>query len=146
MESILNGMTTSDTRLVNTGVAMVWGWWLHLAWQLQIKHSLSFFISRVYHSYFCHGMNGGKWAHWGSGVWHNWYSLIKWFDLWPGFQQCNMNIKFLTEYKYEYIRKRKYHRMRMSNIFISRQLTEYEYWIYSCLATWPNKNIEYICF
>ena len=47
--------------------------------------------------------------------------------------QCKTNIKFLTEH--EYIRKRKYYRIRISNIFISRQLPEYEYRIYSCMAT-----------
>ena len=68
--------------------------------------------------------------------------LLPYFSI----EQCNTNIKFLTEYEYEYIPKRKYHRIRISNIFISRQLTEYEYRIYSCVATWPNTNIEYICF
>ena len=34
--------------------------------------------------------------------------------------QCNMNIKFLTEY--EYIHERKYHQIQISNIFILRQL------------------------
>ena len=32
----------------------------------------------------------------------------------------------------------------MSNIFVPPNLTEYEYQIYSFLATWPNTNIEYI--
>ena len=36
------------------------------------------------------------------------------------------------------------HQIRISNIFVIRQLTEYEYRIYSFLATWPNTNIEYI--
>ena len=36
-----------------------------------------------------------------------------------GDQQCNTNIKFLTEYKYEYIRKKNF--------------TKYEYRIYSYL-------------
>ena len=31
-----------------------------------------------------------------------------------------------------------FHWIQISNIFISRQLTEYEYWIYSFLATEPN--------
>ena len=59
-------------------------------------------------------------------------------------QQCNTNIKFFTEYNYEYIRKRKYHQIWISNVFISRQLTECEYQIYLFLATWPNMNIEFI--
>ena len=60
-------------------------------------------------------------------------------------RQCNTNIKFLTEYEYEYIRKKEIHRIQIANIFISRQLTEYEYRIYSFLTTWQNTNIEYIC-
>ena len=55
-------------------------------------------------------------------------------------KQCNSNIKFLTEYENEYICKRKFHRIQISNIFISRRLTEYEYRIYSFLITWPNTN------
>ena len=35
--------------------------------------------------------------------------------------------KFLTEYEYEYIRKTKFHRIRITNIFINRQLNVYEY-------------------
>ena len=61
------------------------------------------------------------------------------------FLQCNTNIKFLSEYEYEYIRKWNFHRIRISNIFITKRLTEYEYWIYSYLETWPNTNTEYIC-
>ena len=32
------------------------------------------------------------------------------------------------------------------NIFITRHLTEYDYRIYSFLATWPNANFKYISF
>ena len=58
--------------------------------------------------------------------------------------QCNTNIKFLTEYKYEYIRNGKFHRIRISNIFVLSKLVEYEYRIYSFLANWWNMNIKYI--
>ena len=34
-------------------------------------------------------------------------------------------------------------RIRISNIFVSRNLTEYEYRIYLFLETWPNTNNEY---
>ena len=36
-------------------------------------------------------------------------------------------------------------RIRISNIFVVRKKTEYEYRIYSFLAIWLNTNIEYIC-
>ena len=48
--------------------------------------------------------------------------------------QCNTNIKFSTEYEYEYIRNGKFHRIRISNIFVFCKLVEYEYRIYSFLA------------
>ena len=38
-----------------------------------------------------------------------------------------------------------FHLIRISNIFVPRNLTKYEYWIYLFLTTWPNTNIEYIC-
>ena len=47
----------------------------------------------------------------------------------PG--QCNTNIKFLTEYEYEYICNGKFHRIQISNIFVLSKLVEYEYRIYS---------------
>ena len=52
---------------------------------------------------------------------------------WP-WRQCNMNIKFSTEYEYEYICNGKFHRIRISNIFVFCKLVEYEYRIYSFLA------------
>ena len=54
--------------------------------------------------------------------------------------QCSTNIKFCTQSIFEYICKK----LRISNIFVTGQITEYEYRIYSFLATWPNTNIEYI--
>ena len=60
--------------------------------------------------------------------------------------QCSTNNKFCSQYIFEYICKR----LRILNIFITRQLTEYEYRIYwfpanrSFLVTWPNTNIQYI--
>ena len=45
--------------------------------------------------------------------------------------QCSTNIKFLTEYEYEYIRKGKFQRIRILNIFVLSKLVEYEYRIYS---------------
>ena len=56
--------------------------------------------------------------------------------------QCSTNNKFCSQYIFECICKR----LRISNIFVTGQLTEYEYRIYSFLATWPNTNIEYILF
>ena len=50
----------------------------------------------------------------------------------------------MAEYKYEKFFKRKYHWIRISNIFIPRLLNEYKYQIYSFLETWPNKIIEFI--
>ena len=44
----------------------------------------------------------------------------------------------------EYIHIQKANRIRILNIFVSSSLTEYEYRIYSFLATWPNTNTEYI--
>ena len=44
----------------------------------------------------------------------------------------------------EYIRSLQHYRIRISNILIPHNLTEYEYRIYLFLATWPNTNIEYI--
>ena len=49
-------------------------------------------------------------------------------------EQCNTNIKFSTEYEYEYICNGKFHRIRISNIFGFCKLVEYEYRIYSFLA------------
>ena len=54
-------------------------------------------------------------------------------------------MKFSPNTNIEYIRFYQLDRIRISNIFIIRQLTKYEYRIYSFLATRPNKNIEYIC-
>ena len=54
--------------------------------------------------------------------------------------QCSTNNKFCTQYIFEHICKK----LQISNIFVTGQLTEYEYRIYSFLATWPNTNIEYI--
>ena len=45
-------------------------------------------------------------------------------------QQCNTNIKIWTEYEYEYIHILKFYRIRISNIFVLRHFTEYEYRIY----------------
>ena len=56
-------------------------------------------------------------------------------------EQCNTNIKFLTEYEYEYIRNGKFHQIPISNIFILSKLVEYEYQIYSFLGNWSNTNI-----
>ena len=53
-------------------------------------------------------------------------------------------MKLLTEYEYEYIRRWFFHRIRILNIFITRQLTECKYQIYSFLSTWSNVNFEYI--
>ena len=68
--------------------------------------------------------------------------------------QCSTNIKFCTQYIFEYIckkitnieyiRNRTAYRIRISNIFVSSNLAEYEYRIYLFLVTWPNTNIEYI--
>ena len=44
----------------------------------------------------------------------------------------------------EYIHIQTYYTIRMSNIFIPSNLTEYKYQIYLFLDTWPNTNIEYI--
>ena len=38
----------------------------------------------------------------------------------------------------------RFYRIRISNIFVVFNLTEYEYWIYLVLANWLNTNIEYI--
>jgi len=48
--------------------------------------------------------------------------------------QCNTNINYWTEYEYECIRNVKFHRIQISNIFVSNKLVEYEYRIYSFLA------------
>ena len=49
--------------------------------------------------------------------------------------QCNTNIKILTEYELEYILNQIAYRIRISNIFVSTNLTEYEYRIYLFLGT-----------
>ena len=54
--------------------------------------------------------------------------------------QCSTNNKFCTQYIFEHICKK----LRILNIFVTRQLTEYKYRIYSFLATRPNTNTEYI--
>ena len=61
-------------------------------------------------------------------------------------RQCNTNIKIWTEYEYEYIHILKFYRIRISNIFVLRHFTEYEYRIYLFLYISPNTNIEYIHF
>ena len=52
--------------------------------------------------------------------------------------QCSTNNKFCSQYIFEYICKR----LRISNIFVTGQLTKYEYRIYSFLANRRNTNIE----
>ena len=44
----------------------------------------------------------------------------------------------------EYIHSQKAYRIRILNIFVSSNLTEYEYRIYLFLSTGPNTNIKYI--
>ena len=45
----------------------------------------------------------------------------------------------------EYIHNQKAYRIWISNIFVSSNLTEYEYHIYLFPSTNPNRNSEYIC-
>ena len=53
-------------------------------------------------------------------------------------------MKFSPNTNIEYIHNQKAYRIRISNIFVSSNLTEYEYQIYLFLGTGPNTNIEYI--
>ena len=54
-------------------------------------------------------------------------------------------MKFSPNTNIKYIHNQKADRIRILNIFISSNLTEYEYQIYLFLGTGPNTNIEYIC-
>ena len=52
--------------------------------------------------------------------------------------------KILPNANTEYIHIQSADLIRIWNIFVVLNLTEYEYRIYSVLANWPNTNIEYI--
>ena len=53
-------------------------------------------------------------------------------------------MEFSSNTNIKYIHNQKAYRIRISNIFVSSNLTEYEYRIYLFLGTGPNTNIEYI--